>query len=123
MLIRPQTIEIILDIFSGRPNPSWVIDKRRMKPIMEKIQDLPPADKIERDILGYRGFVIMNHNNLERIPDKIVVYNHVVMITEEGKTNYYSDINDLERYLIKFAEEMGFEREVIEKFSVHERAE
>jgi len=53
---------ITLDVFSGRPNPTWVLTKEQglfflnnvsqIKPTTENLQNYPEK------ILGYRGFIV-----------------------------------------------------------------
>lgn len=112
MLIKQENVEIMLDIYSGRPNPSWLMSVKQMEPILEKINNLPSAERVPRDKLGYRGFIISNVNRLDKIPERIVVFKGIVAITENGKTEYYRDINDLEKYLQKMAEEVGYKKEL-----------
>jgi hypothetical protein len=49
-----------LDIFSGQPNPSWMIDKESADLLIKRIQHLPRtvAKTLPRDKLGYRGIEI-----------------------------------------------------------------
>lgn len=51
-----QTIE--LDVFSGRPNPSWQLDVQARKELVSLLNALPPAQTPAPEVpgLGYRGF-------------------------------------------------------------------
>jgi hypothetical protein len=54
-------LRIELDIFSGRPNPSWVVDEKNAKAILDKISKSPDviADAdVEKQDLGYRGVIL-----------------------------------------------------------------
>ncbi|HEX8393441.1 MAG TPA: hypothetical protein VF665_13940, partial [Longimicrobium sp.] len=52
---------ITLDIFSGRPNPSWVLDEKQARDLLQDLQRRPealaPADAFP-GILGYRGILV-----------------------------------------------------------------
>lgn len=56
-------LEVELDIFSGMPNPKWVLTRREEGELAERIQAAPeqvsPAFTNEEQFgLGYRGFII-----------------------------------------------------------------
>jgi len=54
-------IEVVLDIFSGRPNPTWPLAGNRAAEWLSRLEALPPAteaDAAEPPGLGYRGFVV-----------------------------------------------------------------
>ncbi len=110
LTVKPNVLEIMLDVYSGRPNPRWFIPDDQIKTIREKIDGLPEASPVDRDILGYRGFVIKNPNRIEGIPEKIVAFNGVLEITKKEKTVYYKDEQDLEGYLLKMASELGYKK-------------
>jgi hypothetical protein len=52
---------VTLDIFSGRPNPSWVLDEKEARELLRDLKRRPealaPADAFP-GILGYRGLVV-----------------------------------------------------------------
>jgi hypothetical protein len=47
-----------LDLFSGRPNPTWELDDRSAQQLAQLIESLPPTHlpPPEPPGLGYRGF-------------------------------------------------------------------
>lgn len=54
-------LRIELDIFSGRPNPSWVVDEKNAKAILDKISKSPDAiadADVGKQDLGYRGVIL-----------------------------------------------------------------
>lgn len=108
MLVKPEHVEIMLDVFSGMPNPSWAVPVKRIAGILEKIQKLPAAERISRDKLGYRGFVISNPGQIEEVPEKVVAFRGVIGITRSGKTTYSKDTAGIEEDLQKMAREMGY---------------
>jgi len=67
-----QLYKVVLDIFSGRPNPTWTID--RSHPLYSQIAtDLNKVEHTEsRDALGYRGFSIEMRNPLGQSVQKTV---------------------------------------------------
>lgn len=73
-------IKITVDIFSGRPNPSWIIDDDREKEIIDQIsKNLQAISKIDAgyDGLGYRGIHIelMSDESIKGIPSKFAIAN------------------------------------------------
>lgn len=62
---------ITLDIFSGRPNPSWKICEKDTKQLKERVASkaLMSAEAID-DILGYRGMLISAASD-EQLPENV----------------------------------------------------
>lgn len=54
-------VRVTLDIFSGRPNPSWVLDEREAREVLRQVaahrEAATPADQ-DRGVLGFRGLII-----------------------------------------------------------------
>jgi hypothetical protein len=57
---RPSQVAVELDIFSGRPNPSWTVRSEQQAALLAKLSDEPetPAGRLGVPPLGYRGFLI-----------------------------------------------------------------
>jgi hypothetical protein len=104
-----QKINVELDIFSGRPNPSWELSSGEVSELLRYMAGLTPASKsaIASD-LGYRGFFISNPGKIEGLPVKIHIFNGVLAVNEKGSTNYYNDVNDIENWLMERAKERGY---------------
>lgn len=54
-------LRIEVDMYSGRPNPSWTVDEKDAKDILDKIAKSPQAvvdAEAESQGLGYRGIII-----------------------------------------------------------------
>lgn len=55
----PVTIEVELDIFSGRPNPRWTLSDAAAREFTDRLAALPAAaPETLAGNLGYRGFVV-----------------------------------------------------------------
>lgn len=108
-------IEVVLDIFSGRPNPKWTLSEKQINELREKLVNLPPSQPVIPVGLGYRGVVVTNLPKNREIPNQIRVYNSILAVIEMGKTTYYKDVNNIEEWLLNQAREMGY-GDVIEKF-------
>ncbi len=104
-----QKINVELDIFSGRPNPSWELSSEEVSELVRYMDGLIPVSQpAVASILGYRGFVISNIGKITGLPVKIHVFNGILTVTENGSTNYYKDVNNVENWLIGKAKEHGY---------------
>ncbi|MBK9735344.1 MAG: hypothetical protein IPO92_10400 [Saprospiraceae bacterium] len=73
-------LKITVDIFSGRPNPSWLIDDERANDIIKQIQkfgDIVSDQDKGYDGLGYRGVHIdlMGDESVRGIPSQFAIAN------------------------------------------------
>lgn len=114
------TIEVVLDIFSGRPNPRWMLSEEQIEELKTKIGAFPSAKPKTPPGLGYRGMRVINISKMAGIPNQIIAYNGVLAITEKGKINYYEDNNKIEEWLLNQAHKQGY-GEVIEKSRQYSR--
>ena len=100
---RVDDMEIELDVFSGRPNPTWVAAPERAAEITRRLSSLPEAQpQPEPDHLGYRGFIIRQRALQVR------VWRGYITMTANGTTRGFVDSTDLEAQLIADATERGF---------------
>lgn len=96
-------MEIELDVFSGRPNPTWVASPERAASISRGLSSLSDAPaQPEPGHLGYRGFVIRQGALRAR------VYDGHVFVTTNGTTRTFTDSIGLEAQLIDDARQRGF---------------
>src|SRR5437588_2052835 len=110
-------VEVELDVFSGRPNPRWVLAAEQAEKLLADLADRAPADPQEVPGLGYRGFVLNNLGQDRRIPHRLRVYDGVVTIIERDRETYEQDRHGVERALLEYAERLGY-GELIEHFRV-----
>ena len=91
------TVAVELDVFSGRPNPTWTLAEPDATAYREKVGGLPVASSGQvANNLGYRGFVVRTGDEV------VVVQRGVVRKTKGSTTAYASDPNrDLERWLLR----------------------
>jgi hypothetical protein len=53
------TAEVELDIFSGRPNPTWALTDSQTASLLEMLDGLPQTESEPRPgDLGYRGMIV-----------------------------------------------------------------
>ncbi len=75
-------LKITVDIFSGRPNPSWIIDDDRGKEILDQVaknRDIISKTSDGYDGLGFRGIQIelMGDESIKGIPAQFSIGNGV----------------------------------------------
>ena len=97
----PARVEVELDIFSGMPNPSWVLTAAEADAFEERLAGLPPsASRSLSGQLGYRGFIVqMTSAAATRL---VHVQTGTVQISHVAKTAHFSDdARGLERWLLQ----------------------
>lgn len=94
------TVEI--DVFSGRPNPRWVLTEVQRLQVDEMLQDLPSDAKVSTPGLGFRGFLILDGTK------RIAVNSGTISIEDQGCAQTYVDAKGLETYLRELAREQGY---------------
>jgi len=98
---------VTLDVFSGRPNPSWSLTADEEQELARRIQGLPLSGTppLEGD-LGYRGFKLVAPVR-DALPREIIVGNGRITIRDDRGTHYYIDRNGLEAWLLEQARRHG----------------
>ena len=77
---------VVLDIFSGRPNPRWELrsdEESHLHDLLSNLRPRPETDALPQR-LGYRGF-ILSSDKCERAGEKpvhLVVFHDAVVGTE-----------------------------------------
>ena len=93
-------VEVELDIFSGNPNPTWILSPQEGVVFVQRLAALPqaPAKNLSTH-LGYRGFIVQVAKGTEQ--SLVQIQNGTVQILVGDTKVYYSDRNrDLERWLL-----------------------
>lgn len=93
-------LDIVMDIFSGNPNPAWVLSEADGIVFLNRFTMLPKASAKElSNNLGYRGFIVQMTNGTEK--SLIQIQNGTVQLSQGDTNVYYSDQDrDLERLLL-----------------------
>ncbi len=111
------TIEVELNIFSGRPNPRWELSESQVDELKPKMRMLLPTATPKTTMqLGYRGVVIVNLSKTPDLPELIYAYKGVLTIMDRDMTNYYEDTNNLEEWLLNQARQLGYSKIIDEAF-------
>ena len=71
----PSAVLVELDIFSGRPNPCWELDKPTAEALYRLISQLDTASggPLDRPGLGYRGFIMRDGSGERRAYNGYVI--------------------------------------------------
>jgi hypothetical protein len=100
---------VTLEVFSGRPNPSWSLSADEEQELTRRLQGLPPsgASSAAGD-LGYRGFRIVNNSRRAQLPSEVVVTQGVVTVRDDRGSRHYTDVNGIESWLVEQARQRGY---------------
>ena len=113
-------IEVMLNVFSGRPNPIWIMGLGQVEELRHMLQanrDKPRESPAEQPILGYRGFTLTNRQRIVDLPYRMHVFGGATTVFDrpaepEGKppeARYYADdARQIERWLLADAAERGY---------------
>ena len=101
-----------LDVFSGRPNPTWELSAEEGTALARLMADLPSGVAPPSEgRLGYRGFVLFNPAGEPGFPARVRVGGGVVVVEQEdGREVYLADVHGLEHRLLDLASQHGFRR-------------
>ena len=111
-------MHVILDIFSGMPNPNWDLSEQQRDEFLKKISTLPTTHKSQNDNgLGYRGFIVEDKLKQFEIKDGLVKVsqNNTVNILEDKEYNIEiwlldTSPNNIDPSLLKMIKESIEER-------------
>jgi len=82
-----------LDVFSGVPNPMWLLSVPEASDLMSRIARLAPTEATGRrpDDLGYRGFIVQITARSSASPQAIRAHRGIVEVVDSTRTAYYRD--------------------------------
>ena len=102
-------ILVEIKLFSGRPNPSWLLENGEAKNLNDLLQNLP-LNKNDQpmnvmDGLGYKGFILtITENDTEKT---VYVFSNMIS-TQEKEIKIFVDENKVEKKLLQVAKEKGY---------------
>lgn len=101
---------VTLEVYSGRPNPSWPLDGATLSAVTTRVRDLVAEDDAEPvaappPVLGYRGFRI---EHLGADADAVLVGRGIVTVVRDKKAEHRRDSLNLEGVLLSDADARGF---------------
>jgi hypothetical protein len=98
-------VYVELDVFSGRPNPSWPLSTSEIRKLVGKLRRLPRGGHRHAGGLGYRGFLIRRADSQRSTDPWLRIANGVVEV-RTGRT--YLDTQNIEAWLRDQARRKGF---------------
>jgi hypothetical protein len=102
-------LRVTLDVFSGRPNPSWELSAQEASELARRITGLTPINQSPGEGgLGYRGLIISNPGKVAGFPPQMSIFNGIISISRNRHTTHYHDTNNVERWLIEQARKHGY---------------
>ncbi|MBM7703423.1 hypothetical protein [Metabacillus iocasae] len=95
-----ERVEVELDIFSGNPNPTWMLSDAEGVLFLKRLAMLPKSSIKELSTnLGYRGFIVRVTNRMVNI--LVRIQNGTVQFSQDDTNVYYNDQNRyLEQWLL-----------------------
>jgi hypothetical protein len=109
------SIDVILDIFSGRPNPRWTLAGDQEAELLERIEQIqtPSLSKVPgvTGKLGYRGFILNRSSVAPEGALKVLVHEGVVDFGQDLESRV-ADNRDLESWLLGTASGLSIEERV-----------
>lgn len=91
-------LEITLDVFSGRKNPTWILPTHEFRGITERIEKSNPGQSRQRSKLGYRGMKIST------TPDASVSEREFLLeLGGSPESLHLSGVPEIEEYLLSMA--------------------
>jgi hypothetical protein len=113
-------VSIELDVFSGRPNPSWELNPSESGELLKQLSLLPEADKNKAEFfdgLGYRGFVItVQAADTAASPVIYRVFKRFILINND---KVFSDKDSVEKKLMEQARNKGF-ADLVDSIQINE---
>ena len=93
-------MRVTLDVFSGRPNPSWELSAKEASDFRDVLRRLPRSNAASehRAGMGYRGIVVSSANTYddEFDFDEVRLFNEVITVRTSRS---YCELIDQERQL------------------------
>jgi hypothetical protein len=103
-------MKVILNVFSGRPDPCWDLTAEEASALARYLSDLLPARRtLPEGNLEHRGLTVANPDRLASLPVQIQVFQGIIGVWENGYPTYYHDLHHVEDWLIELARQRGYE--------------
>lgn len=98
------TIKVRVLIYSGRPDPEFVIPVSQIQAYMKKATRLKSqGDSVIPARLGYKGILVENSAKAGGLPEYLAIYNGKIEAGNKEKTYFIDENRNLENFLLKEA--------------------
>lgn len=98
------TIQVEVDVYSGRPNPRWNLSTEQAAEFLKMVQALPKreSDSALFEGLGYRGLKVTGSGLSQDGDTEIVISRGIVIMKEENRSQQFTDKGRaVERWLLQ----------------------
>jgi hypothetical protein len=101
-------LKVTLDVFSGRPNPTWTLTKEQTPLVLNNVSHIKTTtDDLQNypeKILGYRGFIVDEKTNKDLTSKKFEIYNGTIGAFFNDSSFFLKDKDfGLEKWLLQTA--------------------
>ncbi len=106
--IANEIFNVTLDVFSGRPNPTWALTKEPTLLFLNKISEIKPTTEniqsYPEKILGYRGFIVDQTTNKDLTSKRFEIYNGAIKVLSDSSSYFLKDKDfQIEKWLLQTA--------------------
>lgn len=100
-------VRVVLDVFSGRPNPDWLLSPAEADVLLAKARNLSVESRPQpTNVLGYRGFEVYRADRFGFVA-WLRVANGLVTVLDRGGVQTYQDSAGIESWLQDLARGRG----------------
>jgi hypothetical protein len=111
MSVDEGAVNVVLQVFSGRPDPSWALDSEELGAVTERVAAARRSKSSEEPpppVLGYRGFRVENRAGVEELPEALSVWRGVIVASDPRRgVETWADVAGLEGWLLEDARRRG----------------
>jgi hypothetical protein len=111
MSVNEGVVNVVLQVFSGRPDPSWALEPDELGALTERVAAARQSKSSEEPpppVLGYQGFRVENRAGIEQLPEALTVWRGVIVARErDGGVATWADVAGLEDWLLDDARRRG----------------
>jgi len=99
---------VTLDVFSGRPNPTWVLTNEQAIFFLNNVYQIKPTTEILQNylekILGYRGFIVDEKGDKNLPLKRFDIYDGAIKVSSNDSSYILKDKDfQLEKWLLQTA--------------------
>ena len=124
MALQEGSVSARLLIFSGRPDPEWVLDEAAIAELAARVARSVGGERSQtppRGGLGYRGVLVRNRAGVPGLPVEFLVYRGVLSEQAGLQPRAWRDMAGIEALLLGEARKQGF-GEVLNAVGMREAA-
>ena len=98
------TVKVRVLIYSGRPDPEFVIPASQIQTFMKKAKRLQSkGESVIPARLGYKGILVENPAKVGGLPELLAIYDGKIEAGEKEKTYFVDENRSLENFLLQEA--------------------